>query len=243
MDNATVSILLDLNTQFYQTFAASFSATRQRVQPGVRCLTQKFPRAGRFLDLGCGNGELAHVLAEEGFSGEYVGMDVSRPLLETSTAQSTTGLAVRFVTGDLASPDWSAGLTQGNSDVITAFAVLHHLPSRELRLAVLRQIRSLLAPGGKFYHSQWQFLSNARLRAHILPWERIGLDASQVDEGDALLDWRAETGDRQGMRYAHHFTSAELEDLADSAGFRILSTFLSDGKEGNLGLYGVWEAK
>lgn len=243
MDASTVSVLLDLNKQFYQTFAASFSATRQRIQPGVRRLLDEFPRRARFLDLGCGNGELAHVLAAEGFCGEYIGMDVSRPLLETTTARSAEGLSVRFITGDLAASDWQANLPQNGLDVITAFAVLHHLPGRDLRLDVLRRIRLLLAPGGKFYHSQWQFLTSQRLRAHILPWDRLGLDETQVDEGDALLDWRAEKDGLQGMRYAHHFTPAELEDLAQAAGFRVLSTFTSDGKEGNLGLYSVWETK
>jgi hypothetical protein len=36
----TISLLLDLNRQFYQTFAIPFSATRHRLQPGVlRILT------------------------------------------------------------------------------------------------------------------------------------------------------------------------------------------------------------
>ena len=35
MNPTTLSRLLDLNRQFYQAFALPFSATRQRLQPGV----------------------------------------------------------------------------------------------------------------------------------------------------------------------------------------------------------------
>jgi tRNA (uracil-5-)-methyltransferase TRM9 len=62
MRSETVSILLDLNRQFYQQFGAAFSATRQRIQPGVARLLERLPLQGRWLDLGCGNGELAREL-------------------------------------------------------------------------------------------------------------------------------------------------------------------------------------
>jgi hypothetical protein len=36
-------------------------------------------------------------------------------------------------------------------DVITMFATMHHIPSQELRLDILRTVKKLLKPGGKFY--------------------------------------------------------------------------------------------
>ena len=39
----------------------------------------------------------------------------------------------------------------------------------------------------------------------------------------------------------HHFSEAELAALAEGAGFEVVETFLSDGAEGNLGLYQVWK--
>ena len=62
MDSDTIQRLLALNYQFYQTFAAPFSATRQRLQPGVLRLLPAIPETARLLDLGCGNGELARQL-------------------------------------------------------------------------------------------------------------------------------------------------------------------------------------
>jgi tRNA (uracil-5-)-methyltransferase TRM9 len=67
----TVDMLIELNQQFYQTFAVQFSATRQRVQPGVRQVLQELDPETNLLDLGCGNGALARALAKRGHRGRY----------------------------------------------------------------------------------------------------------------------------------------------------------------------------
>jgi hypothetical protein len=66
----------------------------------------------------------------------------------------------------------------------------------------------------------------------------IGITPEQVDSGDYLLDWRQ---GGYGLRYVHHFDQAELGELAQRTGFRILETFNSDGNGGRLSLYQVWQ--
>ena len=63
MDKIIAAKLLQLNAEFYQTFAVQFSATRQRIQPGVQRILKTVDPRAHILDLGCGNGELARVLA------------------------------------------------------------------------------------------------------------------------------------------------------------------------------------
>ena len=245
MDSSIVNHLLEINHQFYQNFAQSFSQTRQRVQPGVRHLLGTYPRHLCLLDIGCGNGDLAKALIEEGFSGTYLGVDFSAPLLEAAPRPNPeTNLMVDFRTANLAGDAWEEKLAPSSFDIITAFAVLHHLPGKELRVRVVRQIAALLKSQGIFCHSEWQFMNSPRLAARVLPWETAGLSSTQVDPGDMLLDWRAstagETGE-PGLRYVHLFTEAELAELAKVCGMRIRETFYSDGHEGNLGLYQVWQ--
>ncbi len=236
MNPTTLSRLLDLNRQFYQTFALPFSATRQRLQPGVIRILEQIGPTDDLLDLGCGNGELARELARCGHSGAYIGLDFSAPLLEQASPDQPHQF--KFVQADLSTADWDAPLSGSRCDVVMAFAVMHHLPGAELRLQILGKIRSLLTSGGKFIHSHWQFLNSPRLAARVQPWESIGLSASEVDPGDTLLDWRQ---GGTGLRYVHHFTVDELAGLAHTTGFEVVESFLSDGENQRLGLYQVWK--
>jgi len=231
----TLSRLLDLNRQFYQTFALPFSATRTHLQPGVLHILAQINSSDSLLDLGCGNGELARHFARNGHSGTYTGLDFSSALLEQAATDQPPHF--RFLQADLSSPTWEASLTGCRPDIILAIAVLHHLPGVELRRQVLNKVRTLLTPGGRFIHSEWQFLNSPRLKARVQPWEAIGLSPQKVDPGDYLLDWRQ---GGQGLRYVHHFSESELEELAAKTGFEIAETFLSDGENHRLGLYQVW---
>jgi SAM-dependent methyltransferase len=136
----------------------------------------------------------------------------------------------------LAGGNW--GLETGDFYLVTALAVLHHIPGRARRLALLKQVRGQLAAGGRFVHSNWQFLNSARLRERVQPWEAAGLGDEDVAARDYLLDWRR---DGAGLRYVHHFSEPELAELAVASGFQVVETFRSDGETGDLGLYGVWK--
>jgi SAM-dependent methyltransferase len=230
--------LLELNRQFYQTFTRQFSATRQRLQPGVKQILAKIDPAARLLDLGCGNGETARALAAQGFHGRYVGLDSSAGFLQEARDKIGENPHFAFICQDLASPGWNDSLPQDSYDAVLAFAILHHLPGATLRRQVIERIRTIMIPQGHFMHSEWQFLNSPRLRDRLQPWQAIGLDEVDVEPGDHLLDWR-EGG--TGLRYVHHFSLEELALLAEQTGFEIIETFHSDGENERLGLYQIWK--
>jgi SAM-dependent methyltransferase len=234
---ATAAQISELNHQFYQNFAHYFSATRQKLQPGVRTVLERISPTANVLDLGCGNGELARELARRQHEGRYVGLDFSAELLAKASDEVSPALEAVFYQKDLTIPGWAEALPASPFDVIMAFAVLHHLPGDSIRLDVLHAVRRILDPQGVFIHSNWMFLNSPRLRARIQPWEKAGITPDEVDPGDYLLDWRH---GGYGLRYAHHFGEAELARLAVQSGFKILDSFLSDGENGRLGLYQVW---
>jgi len=239
MNSSTATRLIEINQDFYTRFGDSFSATRHRLQPGVRRVLEKLKGDESILDLGCGNGELARELAKRGHRGSYLGVDFSLPLLREAEAQPE-GFSARFIVVDLTR--LSEYLDQlsviGTWSVVTAFAVLHHIPSNELRLNILRIVHQLLKDDGLFIHSNWQFLNSEKLKARIQPWEAAAVPGSKVDAGDYLLDWRS---GGEGLRYVHHFDEQELDELARASHFQIVDTFYSDGEGGKLGLYQVWK--
>lgn len=248
MDSATAQRLLTLNRDFYEHFGADFSATRQRLQPGVTRVLETLTGDESILDLGCGNGELARTLARRGHHGSYLGLDFSLPLLSDASAIPDS-FSARFLQADLTqlsvfsnqlSVFSNQSLNTEHWSLITCFATLHHIPLNELRLEILKTVHNLLAPNGRFILSNWQFLNSAKLRTRVQPWERIGLTAQDVDEGDYLLDWRR---GGEGLRYVHQFSEEELAGLARESGFEVVETFYSDGEGGRLGLYQVWKIK
>ena len=166
-------------------------------------------------------------------------MDFSPPLLREASSP-LPAFPARFQQLDITK--LSAHSDQlsvaGGWDVITAFAVLHHIPSKEIRLNILSTLHGLLADDGRFILSNWQFLNSEKLKARIKPWADVSIPTSAVDAGDYLLDWRS---GGEGLRYVHHFSVAELTQLAHAARFAIRETFYSDGETGNLGLYQIWE--
>jgi SAM-dependent methyltransferase len=209
------------------------------LQPGVTRLLGTLRGDESILDLGCGNGGLARALSRLGHHGSYLGLDFSLPLL--GEAESYPFLfPAHFMQADLV--EWNPVIVKSSSPVhwslITAFAVLHHIPSRDLRLNLLRQAHAVLASEGVFILSHWQFLSNPRLAARIQSWSAIGLAEQDVDANDYLLDWRRGA---KALRYVHHFDEAELAELAAASGFGVHETFYSDGVNRKSGLYQIWQ--
>ena len=99
------------------------------------------PHDSRILDVGCGQGLIAALLAAEGRHGRwrYRGIDASARDIER--ARYAAGPAGELVMGDLRSTAF------GEADVIVMLDVLHYVEP-EAQSAALRQAREALAGGG-----------------------------------------------------------------------------------------------
>ncbi len=238
MDATTARRLLELNHEFYTLHGRDFSATRERLQPGVRRIVDALNGNEIILDIGCGNGELARTLSHRSHHGLYLGLDFSIPLLREAEREPFN-FPVRFLQMNLTSlPVETAAIRNSSFDIVFAFAVLHHIPRAGLRENIVKEVRTKLKPEGRFILSNWQFLESPRSKSKIQPWTTIDLTLQDVDPGDYLLDWRQ---GGKGLRYIHHFDETELAELARGSGFEIIETFYSDGENKRSGLYQVWE--
>jgi tRNA (uracil-5-)-methyltransferase TRM9 len=252
VNSARAAQLLDLNRRFYLEHGADFADTRARVQPGVRRVLRSLPPEAGILDLGCGNGSFAAALSREGHRGPYLGVDFSSVMLERARSVHYD-FPVGFEEVDLTSLAALTALVETESDrtwrppaaapnqswnVVTMFAVLHHIPEYSLRLGLVKQVRRWLQGGARLILSNWQFSASSRMRARIVPWSAAGLSVEDVDEGDHLIDWRR---GGPGLRYVHEFDETELARLAEDSGFGVVESFLSDGADGRSGLYQTWQ--
>lgn len=100
----------------------------------------------RILDLGVGTGRTCQTLSEH--AREYVGIDVSRPMVDEAIRQFPTG---RFQVGD--ATDLSAFDDASFDVVVFSYNGLDYLYPLERRDAALREIHRVLRPGGVFISS------------------------------------------------------------------------------------------
>lgn len=196
----------------YDRIAAHFSETREHAWPEVRAFVEAAcpgedgtgdgdggDRIGTALDLGCGNGRHAELLAER--AARVVGADLSGELLAVARERAVErGYADAFA---LVQADAGAlPLVDGAVDLATYVATVHHLPTREARVASLDELARVLAPGGRALVSAWSVTHSK-------------FDAT---EGfDTTVDWTLPTGETVG-RFYHVYDLAEFErDLRASA--------------------------
>lgn len=136
--------LLQLNKEFYARTAADFSRSRHTAQPGVRRVVKNISPQAKVLDLGCGNGTFRLALHAAGYQGEYLGIDQDLSLLADARFKSTQAGAHRtqLVCADLSDLQWPL-VKEQQFEVITCFAMLHHIPSLDLQQFFFNQISHL----------------------------------------------------------------------------------------------------
>jgi tRNA (uracil-5-)-methyltransferase TRM9 len=233
MNERVAQELLALNHRFYEQFAAPFSDSRARPQPGFHELLKWLPRpCERLLDVGCGAGRLGRFVRQQYDLGEYVGVDFSSRLLELAKSE---GEGV-FEQRDLAAAGCLNGL--GAFEAIACLATLQHIPGRENRQRLVTEMAQHLRPDGRLLLSNWQFLDSERQRKKLAPWSQVGLADNEVEANDYLMTWQREGS---GLRYVSYIDGEEVLALVSSAGLSVVKEFHSDGREGNLNLYTICE--
>jgi cyclopropane fatty-acyl-phospholipid synthase-like methyltransferase len=117
----------------------------------LRVLDARGEPVRRLLDLGCGGGALARTVLARYPDATATLLDFSEPMLavaRTHLAQRTP--PVRFVSADLADPDWRRRLGADSAfDAVVSGYAIHHLADSRKR-ALYGEIFSLLDPGGCF---------------------------------------------------------------------------------------------
>lgn len=229
MKKEKVIKLLDLVQNNYQDIAADFDATRKKeIWPEIRTFAEKVKNGDRVLDLGCGNGRLLEALKDKGI--DYLGVDSSSALV--SLAQKNHP-AQKFIVGDILTLDGLKETPDNYYDFIFCLAVLQHIPSRELRIAALKDMAVKLKDSGEIIISNWNLWANRKHRLKLVKNYFLKIIGRyEFEANDLVFPWKNSRGEEKTDRYYHAFTAGELKNLAHAANLEI-SFFKKDG-------YNLW---
>jgi 2-polyprenyl-3-methyl-5-hydroxy-6-metoxy-1,4-benzoquinol methylase len=170
-------------------------------------------QGARVLELGCGTGALACMLAEHGFDVTAIDVSASAIAFARSVAQAR-GLSVRFEVGDACA--WRA--PPEAFDVIVDSHLLHCIVGPVERRQLLANLRRALRPEGEFWTETMalaqRFAPTARRRI-----DTRGIVWEQVEDATGCVDVVLEDGASWvPSRYIASTADALLSEFAD-AGF------------------------
>ena len=193
----------------YEVIGEHFSKTREYAWPEVETFVGADRDVDTALDLGCGNGRHAALLAD--VASRVVGVDASRALL--SAAHERVGDDVALIQGDAS----RLPLATDSVTLAVYVATLHHLPTEADRAASLDELARVLAPDGEALVSVWS-------TAH----DRFDADADAATGFDTTVDWTLPGGETV-PRFYHIYAPAEFRAVLDSRSLRVVDFEVSSG--------------
>jgi len=213
MDKDLAQNILQQVKENYNLCAADFSQTRSYNWQEIKSLAEKYIKEGmKILDVGCGNGRLFELVKNKNV--KYFGIDNSEKLIEEAKRLHNKSGTVNFSVGDILSLPQS----DNEFDAIFCIAVLHHIPSKELREKAISQMYRILKPGGILIMSLWN-LYQKKYRHYLYKFtiDKLLLK-NKMDFGDIML---APFGGKGQPRFHHVFTKREIASLFKKNGFSV----------------------
>ncbi len=227
--------LYNINSDFYESLASEFDASRRSYWKTWYKLLPYFqiPKSQNVsvLDIGCGNGRFGCFLTgslDSDMALTYVGVDANPELLKSARSQCPGGTFNRVAlypgVQDLFQDNPLQFLSPRNFDFVVLFGLLHHIPSFEARSELLRYLTRFLAPRGHLIFSAWEFASDPSfdVSADTLPWP-ADIPQDELEPGDFLLDW----AHKDIPRYCHNITPLEAQSLLESSSLHLVATLKS----------------
>lgn len=227
--------------ELYEDLATQFNDSRNYFEPGWSKVHElSMPAKSVIWDLGCGNGRFYNFLKQENLHIDYYGVDSSSKLLKI--AQKNTNLdSQHWQRLDLTQHDSIHKLDWPKPNLINLFAVMHHLPGLNNRIALLKKMVEKLETGGYLWISFWRFDHNQRLFAQkTIDKSLVGMDDYQFELGDYVLPW---SRGGQAWRFCHLVDEGELAIInteLSKAGVVKITDYFSDSKTNNQNWYWIW---
>jgi alkylated DNA repair protein alkB family protein 8 len=218
MQKEYAEYLLKKTKEDYNLIAEDFSRTRWNIWAEFSIFRDYVKGGDEILDIGCGNGRLLELL--KGKNIEYIGVDNSERLIEIAKRRYPTK---KFLVAD------TLNLPFPNDyfDKVFLIAVLHNIPSKELRFKALQEARRVLKPEGLLILTVWDIWRKETVMLILKHLFLKLIGKSQLDFKDVFVPWG-----KKVRRYYHYFTKRELINLVKKGGFKIKKSGVAKNETG-----------
>lgn len=224
--------MISKTRQDYNLIAKDYARTRAYIPQDIKKLGD-FAKAGeKILDLGCANGRLYEVFQNK--TDDFYGVDFSEELIGLAKKKYPQAKFIVSSAFSLPFPD-------NFFDKVYSISVLHHIPSKELRIKYLQEARRVLKKEGLLILRVWDFWKRKEIWRLVVKFIFLKLiGRSKLDINDIFFPWKDSQGKVLADRYFHCFTKKELENLVREAGFKIKKSW-RDGQDSRANIYSLAE--
>ncbi len=200
----------------YDLIAKKFSETRKHFWRRLEFIGRYTRDGDEVLDFGCGNGRLLELFTNKNIN--YYGVDVSQKLLDLAKQRYPSNKD-NFL--KISSDKISLPFNEEKFNSVYSIATFHHLPGKQHRLKVAKELYRVTKRGGWIVVTIWD-LWQWRYRQNIFKnWFYKIIGKSELDWNDCRIVFINNDG-KIFNRYHHAFTKGELERLFREAGFNII---------------------
>ena len=216
------------DAQYLKEYEPLFTFERDRRDVARLLDVLELPSGARILDVPCGQGRHAHLLAEAGF--DVDGLDYSRDLLALAK-QRGTGRTLRYTRGDMRTlPAKWTGRFDAVLNLFTSFGFFVD-PSDDLRVIV--EFARVLKPGGRLF---WHGGSRDGVMARFLSrdwWQtEDGTMIGHQRSFDALSGvltvestWSGKKGSGRREHRIRLYTATRIAELCATAGMTVEAAY------------------
>ncbi len=206
--------ILNKTKRNYNLIGDRFSETRTKPWKNFRFLFEDVSEGADVLDLGCGNGRFFEILKIKNVN--YIGIDKSEKLISKAKERYPEA---DFKVGD----GLDIPCPNNEFDYVFSIAVLHHIPSENMRIDFLREIKRVLKPEGKVRITVWNKIDGDKsIYFKNLKDKLLG----RMSFRDAFIPWKNGKGEIITERYYHFFKKKELRKLLEKAGLVVDKVFI-----------------
>ncbi|HDL75021.1 MAG TPA: class I SAM-dependent methyltransferase [bacterium] len=237
MDKEYAKYLLNKTIEDYNLIAEDFARSRVFIPEDISNLGEYSTKGEKVLDAGCGNGWLSEVLRNK--ETDYIGIDSSEKLINIAKRNYPQA---KFQKDNVLKLSFPSDFF----NKVYSVSVLHHIPSKELQIKALKEMKRVLKPKGililRVWNLWWNDPKSWKLIFKYTFLKLIG--KSKLDFKDIFYSWKNSRSKIVTDRYIHCFTKGELKSLVKKSGFSVRKIWIhGKNKKGISNIYLIAENK